>query len=500
MVTEKSGKSELITVIEALREQASRNPDSIALIANQRTITYSELWARAVAVACNLSERGIEPGHRILLVAPSVPEFAYGYFGAHLIGAIVVALDPSAPPARTNALIERVQPKVAFTAGALTGATCPVRSIEELGSLELKKRDFTLPSPDLVADLMFTTGTTGRPKGVRLTHGNLFASASHINEVIANQSGDVEVVPLPLNHSFGLGRLRCNILAGGTVVLVKGFRMPGEIFTALERNRATGLVGVPAGFAVLLRFGKRGLGPFAGQLRYIEIGSAPMPLEHKHALMELLPQTRLFMHYGLTEASRSTFIEFHRDRDHLDTVGKPAPRVRVEIRDEEGAVCTPGQVGMLWLSGAHIAAGYWEDQSLTASVFRNGWVRTGDMARLDENGFVYLHGRKDDMINVGGFNVWPDEVEQVLEMHPSIQEAGCVGMTDPRQIAGQVVAAYLVAKPGQASADDHELSEWVASRLEPYKVPAQYHWVSALPRSASGKLLRAQLRGNQAGQ
>jgi long-chain acyl-CoA synthetase len=485
----------LDTIIEVLHRRAVSDSQRIAIIANERSVSYAELWARVVAAACELADCGVRYGDRVLLVAPSVPEFAYGYFATHLVGGVAVALDPTAPAARRNELIERSRPKLAFAAESEgSNGTCPVRAIDELGALPLRTREFTLPKPESVADLLFTTGTTGRPKGVVLTHGNQVAAARHINAVIGNSDSDAEVVPLPLNHSFGLGRLRCNIVAGGTVVLVRGFRLPGEIFTALSRHQATGLVGVPAGFAVLLRFGQRGLGPFADRLRYIEIGSAPMPQDHKRQLMQLLPRTTLFMHYGLTEASRSTFIEFHRDRDHLDTVGLPAPGVRVQVRDEHGAVCIPGEIGMLWLGGPHVARGYWEDPELTTSAFHDGWVRTGDMARVDKDGFVYLHGRKDDMINVGGFNVWPDEVEHVLAQHPAVGEAGCVGVPDARQIAGQVVAAYVVVKPGNTVPTDQELSQWVAQRLEPYKVPAQYHWVPALPRSASGKLLRAQLR------
>lgn len=483
------------TVIETLQHRASQHPQQVAIIADDRVVSYGELWKRVVAAACEFAHLGVSNGDRVLLVAPSVPEFAFGYFATHLVGAIAVALDPTAPTARRHELIARARPKLAFAAEAEpAGGACPVHAIAELGALPLKERAFELPKLEAVADLLFTTGTTGRPKGVVLTHGNLAATARHINAVIGNNETDVEVLPLPLNHSFGLGRLRCNVLAGGTVVLVRGFRMPGEIFTALGRHQATGLVGVPAGFAVLLRFGERGLGPHSQQLRYVEIGSAPMPMEHKRTLMRLLPSTALFMHYGLTEASRSTFIEFHRHSDHLDTIGLPAPGVQLRIRDDLGTELGAGQLGMLWLGGPHVAAGYWEDPELTALAFRDGWVRTGDVARVEESGFVCLHGRKDDMINVGGFNVSPDEVERVLAEHSSVLEACCIGVPDPRQIAGHVVTAYLVAAPGHAETPDQALSTWVGQRLEPYKVPIQYRWVTALPRSASGKLLRAQLR------
>jgi long-chain acyl-CoA synthetase len=223
-----------------------------------------------------------------------------------------------------------------------------------------------------------------------------------------------------------------------------------------------------------------------------------MPIEHKRALMELLPRTELWMHYGLTEASRSVFIEFHRHRDRLDSVGFPAPGVQLSVRAEDGSALRAGEPGLLWIGGPHVSQGYWDDPVLTARSFSDGWVCSGDIADIDEAGSVRLHGRKDDMINVGGFSVSPDEVEQVLNEHPTVQEAACVGVPDPRKIAGCVVRTYLVKAAGRPQVTDAELSDWVAERLEPYKVPRQYVWVEELPRTASGKLIRATLRDEAA--
>jgi long-chain acyl-CoA synthetase len=329
---------------------------------------------------------------------------------------------------------------------------------------------------------------------VKLTHGSVVAAATHINATLGNGDGDVEVVPLPLSHSFGLGRLRCNLLSGGALVLTQGFKLPGEIFGALKRHGATGLAGVPAGFAVLLRFGERGLGAFADRLRYVEIGSAAMRLEQKRELMRLLPRTRLFMHYGLTEASRSAFIEFHRDSEHLETVGRPAPGVEMQVRDEHGEQCPAGTRGTLWIRGGHVARGYWNNPERSAAVFVDGWVCTDDAAEFGTDGFLALHGRQDDMINVGGFNVWPEEVERVLEAHSAVAEAGCVGVSDPRGIAGQIIRAHLILAGGRPRALDEELRAWTATRLEPYKVPLEFEWVESLPRTTSGKLQRGALR------
>jgi long-chain acyl-CoA synthetase len=486
---------QLQSVIEILGHRALTHPKRSALIEGNRHLSYGELWRRVEAVAEEFTRCAVGTGDRVLLAAPNSSAFVCAYLATQLVGAVAVPFDPNLPKAARDDLIARIEPKLAFGEKEDAHVDLLLRDYSELESLPGSEAEFGQPVPNSVAELVFTTGTTRRPKGVSLTHRNLLAAARHINRVIGIREGDVEVMPLPLFRTFGLGRLRCNLIAGATVVLVDGFRLPGEIFTAIDRHRATGLVGVPAGFAVLLRFGQRGLGVFADRLRYIEIGSAPMPIEHKRMLMDLLPKTELWMHYGLTEAARSAFIEFHRHHDRLDTVGLPAPGVQLEVRSENGSVCHSGGVGRLWIRGDHVALGYWRDPESTVLSFVDGWVHTGDVAHLESDGFLVLHGRSDDMINIGGFKVLPDQIEGVLGEHPAVLEAMCIGVPDPRKITGEIVRAYLVQASAKVS--DEELSRWVAARLERYKVPLQYVWIETLPRNSSGKLTRAILR-NQA--
>jgi long-chain acyl-CoA synthetase len=481
------------SVVEALGCIAKLHPSRDALVFGDRHVSYGELWSGVVGAAQELERSGIKPGERVLLAAPSVPAFAFAYFATHLTGATVVLLDPRAPAARRDALIERVGPALMIGVDAETRSvsTRTLKSIEGLGP---RTDEVGPPASDDLADLLFTTGTTGRAKGVRLTHRNLIAAARHINATIGRVEGDVEVMPLPLMHSFGLGRLRCNLLAGATTVLVDGFRFHGELFEIMARHAATGFVGVPAVFAMMLRAGGAELAAFADRLRYVEIGSAPMPIEHKLALRKLLPRTALWMHYGLTEASRSTFVEFHRHGNHLHTAGLAAPAVQLSIRDESGVEQPCGQDGLIWIAGPHVSPGYWDDPELGTSTFREGWVCSGDVGHLDEEGFLHLRGRKDDMINVGGYIVSPDEVERSLVEHPSVLDAACVGVPDGRGV-GVLLRAHVVQRPGSERPTGSELARWVAARLEPYKVPTVFLWEPQLPRTSSGKLTRSRLRG-----
>jgi long-chain acyl-CoA synthetase len=267
----------------------------------------------------------------------------------------------------------------------------------------------------------------------------------------------------------------------------------------MQQWKATGFAVVPAGMAVLVRFGKDELAGFANQLKYMEFGSAPMPLATKQLLIEILPHTRVWMHYGLTEASRCTCIEFHDSRDFLDSIGKPTPNVEVRVVDEQRNDVAPGAPGEIIVKGGMVTAGYWKDPERTRKTLVDGWLHTGDLGHKDEHGYVYLHGRKGDMINVGGFNVSPVEVEEVLGTHPAILQGACIGIPDPSEVSGEVVKVFLVAKNGETRPTRRELIDWLKPRLEPYKVPAAVEWVDSLPKTGSGKLQRGVLREREAG-
>jgi long-chain acyl-CoA synthetase len=482
------------TITETLCSIAAQSPSRRAIVCGVDAWTYGELWARVTSIAGELAAAGVRCGDRVLLAAPSLPEYIAAYYAVHEAGGIAVPFDPALPGARLLQLAERTRPALAIAEDLAAAPGCPVLRLAQLGASDAAYRDPGHRDRDDVADLMFTTGTTGQPKGVCLTHGNLASAVRQINAVIGTESDDIEIVPLPLYHSFGLGRVRCCLSVGATVVLVKGFSLPGEILAAFERHAATAMAAVPAGLAVLLRFGERGLGAIAHQLRYIEIGSAPMSGEHKQQLKSLLPDTALFMHYGLTEASRSAFIELHRDAEHLATVGRATPGVAIEARDEDGHRQACGQPGVLWIRGPHVARGYWDAPELSAAAFVDGWLRTGDLGSVDERGYITLHGRQDDIVNVGGFKVFPEEVERVLARHPSVAEVACVGAPDPRGVAGSVLRAYLVAAQSGACVEDTELRDLASGELEPYKIPDSFQWVASLPKTDSGKLRRAAIR------
>lgn len=478
-------------LIARLLEHAAAHPERLALVAAEQQITYGQLLQRVKGAALLMRSRGVEAGDRVVLAASASPSFVFGYLGCHYLGAIAVPVDPRISPPRLEDISAQARPKAVFLARPGSASR---HNIEELSA----ERSTRAPKPaaasaNQIADLLFTSGTTGKAKGVMLSQGAIMAAAGYINAFIGNVAGDREVVPLPLSHSFGLGRLRCNLLAGGTLIVVDGFMSPGNLLAALTDWEATGFACVPAGFAVLFKTSGNKLGAFRDRLRYIEIGSAAMPLEHKRLLMSLLPDTRLCMHYGLTEASRSAFIEFHGAKDRLESIGRPSPGVELRIVDGQGRDCNPGQAGRVVIKSPAVMSGYWQDPEATRQAFLGDYLITGDIGHRDEDGFLFLDAREKELINVGGREVSPIEIETQLARHPAVAECACVGMPDPQGLTGMVVKAFLVARPDVEIPQSSVLAKYLRGRIEPYKMPRAFEWIDELPRTASGKLQRVEL-------
>lgn len=482
-----------MTVEQQLRFHALTAPDRTALIAGEIRVSYGDLWRRCMAAATALRDRlHLSAGDRILLSGTGSPEFVYTYFGVHLAGCIAVPVDPDTNRARLEYIVESTEPKAIF--GNLkchhTGALPFSDILAYDGNDQLSEADF--PAPSDTADILFTTGTTGAPKGVTLSYLNEEAAARHINEFIGNGADDIELLALPLSHSFGLGRLRCVLAAGGTLALLGSFANIKRFFREMAAHGVTGFGMVPAAWAYIKKFSGRRIAEFAGQLKYIEIGSSFMSVEDKKLLMELLPDTRLCMHYGLTEASRSAFMEFHSAGKALDSAGKASPGVQIRLFDSNGNELSHGAEGELCVKGAHVCSGYWrESPERFAADFFNGYFRTGDCATIDSNGNIRLKSRIKEMINVGGKKVSPMEVEDIINSIPGVNDCACVGIPDPDGVMGELVKAFVVADD---SVTDSAIIESLRAVLETYKLPAKIERITEIPRTASGKIQRLKLK------
>ena len=474
-------------LVATLIGHARAFPDRPALRTTTGSISYGT-FVRSVGVAAAKIRRTIGGGgQRVLLCGPNSPELAVAYFAVHAAGGVAVLLDADIPAAATRWIAEDAEVRLALSTREID-LPVPVTNLATWCRAEegdpLSEPQCLLEDP---ADLIYTSGTTGRKKGVLLSHANLAHAAVNINAFVGTTCDDLECMPLPLSHSFGLGRLRCMARVGHTLLLLSGLRNPALTLKQLLDARATGLALVPAGIDLILRMTKDRLGDARDHLRYLEIGSAAARPETRRKLLDLLPNTRICHHYGLTEASRAAFLEYHADQDHLGSIGRPSPHVEMAVRDDEGRNLPDGQEGEIVVRGGMVMRQYWKQPELTADVLRDGWLRTGDRGYRQADGYYYLTGRQGDLVNIGGRKVSPEEVEQALDSHPAVVESACAGIPDPQGVTGECLKACVVLR---SEARDEELIEWVRSRVEEYKVPRVWQRVERIARTPSGKIQR----------
>jgi long-chain acyl-CoA synthetase len=488
-------QSPISPLLQSLWARGSREPDHSALVCGEQIVTWSALAARIRGGATILRQAGIARGDRVVIKGKNSVDWVACYFAIHAAGAIAVPVDAEASTAALGTVRARAHAKLVLADAedaAAQAQEIPVLRLDLVGSRAAHDVPPALPGRDDVADILFTTGTTSAPKGVVLTHGNIAHAARNTSSFLGQTAEDVEVVPLPLSHSFGLGRVRCAALVGTCLVLEPGMKNPAAILQSLERHRATGFAMVPAGFALLRRLAADRFIKAAARLHYVEIGSAALSAEVRDWLLASLPAARLCHHYGLTEASRAAFVELHSDAARAGSIGKAAPNVEITIRDERGALLPRGLEGELWVEGGMVASGYLDDPVLSKANIVDGSIRTGDLGWAGPDGRIFLKGRRSDIINVGGLKVAPAEVEALLDQYEGITESACVGVAD--EIAGERVLAFYVS---EVPIEPQLLSRWLRnSGLEPHKIPARFHRISALPRTGSGKLLRRSLRAD----
>lgn len=478
------------TIEEQIFDHVQNTPDKVVLISGDTEITYSQLWDYCLCAAEKLKQDyHLKKGDRVILSAAGNIEFVYAYFGVHIAGGICVPIDPDTNQTRFEYIEKSTTPVCVM--GSLHNVkkeTIPFTDVVNGTS----KASYVAPEQSQVADILFTTGTTGAPKGVALSYNNLSAAARNINAFIGNTSSDVELLALPVSHSFGLGRLRCSLSKGATVVMLGTFANVKKFFKEMARCQVTMFAMVPASWGFIKKMSGKYIGKFAEQLKFIEIGSSFMPVEDKELLMSLLPNTRICMHYGSTEASRSAFMEFHTYKDNLLSIGKASPNVEIKIFTSQGTPAALGEEGEVCVKGEHVTCNYWnETPERFASDFYDGYFRTGDCGTMDAEGNIYLKSRIKEMINVGGKKVSPMEVEDILNTIPGIKESACIGIPDPGIVLGEVVKAFIVADDNLS---DEEIMKQLRPQLEVYKLPVEIERINAIPKTGSGKIQRLSLK------
>ena len=485
------------SVIEQIFSYVESSPDKVAVSDGKRSFTYAQL-VQNVLFSKNILETDckIKKGDCVILASAKELEFVSTYFACHLCGAIALPIDPETNEKRLSVIFNKTNPKLIVGLNKQSDyKTISYNSFENTESANFipSVNDIQFPDLENIADIIFTTGTTGLPKGVTLTQKNISAAALNINSFIKNTSEDVELLALPVSHSFGLGRMRCVLSNGQTLILLGSFANMKRFFRYIEEFKVTGFGMVPASWAMIKKLSCNKIADFSKQLKYVEIGSAPMPIEDKQLLCSLLPDTRICMHYGLTEASRSAFIEFHSQNNRLNTVGKETPGMHISIFDENGNILPVNKEGEICVEGDAVTTGYFQDIEITRASFWGKNFRTGDWGQLDNNGYLTLKSRKKELINVGGKKVSPIEVEEVLKEFDFVKDCACVAIPDPNGVLGEVVKAFVVTDVPEKLTIEN-MTNLIGKQLEAYKLPVQYETIDFIPKTSSGKIQRLALK------
>jgi len=506
-------------VQDLLSRSAQRRPEALLVVEGASRATYGEVDEGANRVARVLLDQGIRRGDRIALIADNSRFYVEAYYGILKAGGVVVSLSTATDASSARALLRDCGarglvcgPRQERTMGALldlealefvlgpVGASASARAhggscrlVDASAALAAAEtRPPAVPIVDLDrAAIVYTSGSTGRPRGAVLRHLNVVANTRSIVQYLELTSNDRVFVVLPFHYVYGKSLLNTHVAVGGSVVIENGFLYPQQALDHLERAEATGLSGVPSTFAILLNKSNLASRPLPS-LRYVTQAGGAMAPDLARRLMEALPGKRIFVMYGATEASaRLSYLDPAELPRRVGSIGKAIPNVELRVLRSDGTETDIGETGEIVARGSNLMEGYWNAPEETAAVLDAHGYHTGDLGRRDEDGFLYVVGRKREMIKSGAHRISPIEIEEILVEHPAVDEAAAIGLPD--EILGEAIVAFVTLRP-DASGDPTELAEWCRRRLPPYKVPGRFGVLAEFPRNASGKIDKLALR------
>lgn len=512
----------VLNLVEKVRQQALEQPEKTAYHFMGKNTSYSEFEQTVGRFAKALQDMGVEKGDHVALLLGNTPHFLISLYSAMRIGATVIPINPIYTPDEISYIVQNGDVKVvialdmllplvdkgvqvftkvekyiicetaADTGEKVAALSDSAKEKTVLFTALLKMTEGTAEPVSLEADdnavILYTSGTTGYPKGAILTHGNLYSNARDVGTYLKITATDRVIATLPVFHVFALTVVvNAPLLQGATILLAPRFS-PAEIFELAKAQEATVFAGVPTMYNFLYQFAEGDVAAFK-TLRLAISGGASLPVALLHNFEEKF-NVRISEGYGLSEASPVTcFNPLDRERKP-GSIGQSIVNVENKVVDPEGNEVPVGEVGELIVRGPNVMKGYYKMPEETAVTIQDGWLYTGDLAKKDEEGYFYIVDRKKDMVIVGGYNVYPREVEEVLYAHPHVVEAAVIGLPDPD--FGEAVHAYVVLKDTSIAVE--ELKQYCAEHIAKYKVPKVIEIIDELPKNTTGKILRRSLK------
>ncbi len=484
------------SIAEAVYRHAGTQPDRLCLADDGGQVTYFEYTRLIGRFASCFAGMGIAAGSAVVVEACQTIEYLASQLALQVLGAVFVPVEHNCALDKIASFAARVSAAAVVSCrpgdfGSFRAVTWEELSARAAGADVFEPNAF--PAPDTVCEILFSTGTTGREKGIVLTHKSSIALAENVMNGVGMEKDNIEIIPSPMNHSHGLRRYYANMVNGSAVLLLGSVMNIPRLFALLDQYHANAMDLVPSALSVLLKLTKDKLGDYRRQLRYIQFGAAPMMKADQEKICALLPETRLYNFYGSTESGCICIYNFNRPDPKDHCIGRPACNAEIVIVDDnrQPVASSAEHPGLLSSRGAMNMLGYWQDPEETGKVLIGGAVYSNDIAYFDEDGDIILLGRKGDVINVGGNKVSPEEIENTVRKLPQVADCGVVPLPDPMK--GSVPKLFVQLQPGEPF-DPIAIRSFLSANLEPYKVPAVIVPIDKIPRSYNGKLLRKDLK------
>ena len=483
------------SVVEAILYYANIQSQKLCLADDNTKVTYrqyADLIGRYAAVFQSID---IHSGDRIVVEACQNVEYLAIEGAIQLLGAIFVPIEHNCAHEKILSFIQHTEAKAVITCKVLVGGDCLCHTFASLTNLTEKAEPYqpsTLPAKTDVSEILFSTGTTGKEKGIVLTHENNIALAENVMYGVHMERDNVEMIPSPMNHSHGLRRYYANMVNGSTVILLGSVMNVKKFFANIDTYSVNSIDMVPTALSVVLKLSKDKFAEYQDRLRYIQFGAAPMMEADQQKICRLLPNTRLYNFYGSTESGCISIYNFNQPNNKKGCIGKPTYNANIAVVDDDRnpIASSAHWTGLLSCRGGQNMLGYWKDPKETAKVLVDGVVYSNDVAYFDEDGDIILLGRNGDVINVGGNKVSPEEIENACKKISGVADCGVIPVPDP--IKGYVPKLFVQMNPGEVL-DVKAVRNFLAENLEPYKVPAFIVSIEKIPRSYNGKLLRKDL-------
>ena len=484
------------SIVEAVFHYVDVQPDKLCLVDDNGQVTYKEYADKIKKYAQCFTNAGLKSGDAVVVEAWQTIDYLATELALQLMGGVFVPVEHNCAVDKIRSFADRADAKAVIVCKENEFTTKIAYTYDALNA-DSENAELYIPDkmPELsdVSEILFSTGTTGKEKGIVLTHQNDVALAENVIYGVEMEEDNIEMIPSPMNHSHGLRRYYANMYKGATVVLLGSVMNIRRFVYNLDTFNVNSMDLVPTALSVVLKLTKDKLSEYKEKLRYIQFGAAPMMAADQERICELLPNTRLYNFYGSTESGCICIYDFNRKDDKAHCIGKPAYNAEIFIVDDNRNVIESNEnnTGLLASRGGMNMLGYWKDEEETNKVLADGIVYTNDVAYFDKDGDIILLGRKGDVINVGGNKVSPEEIENTAKMMEGIADCGVIPVEDPYK--GNVPKLIVQMENG-CEFDPKAIRSFIAGKLEPYKVPVYIEQIDLIPRSYNGKLLRKELK------